>query len=56
MAIYEYRCEKCEATFSLSERISDHDESGKPPKCPECGSVKTHRLYSSFFAKTTSKT
>ncbi|MEK6255217.1 MAG: hypothetical protein N2B05_11010 [Gemmatimonadales bacterium] len=56
MAFYEYQCEGCRATFTVSQLISEHEKTKKEPKCPECGSVHTHQLLSGFFAKTDSKT
>lgn len=55
MARYEYRCEDCAKNFTIAERISQHDEA-RSPKCPECGGTNTRRVWSSFFAKTSSKT
>lgn len=54
MAVYEYSCGDCKSVFTVSERISKHSEK-KTPTCPECGSEETRRLYSSFYAKTSSK-
>lgn len=54
MAVYEYSCEDCKAVFTVSERISEHSEK-KTPECVECGSERTHRIFSSFYAKTSSK-
>ena len=54
MAVYEYSCEDCGRVFTVSERISEHSEN-KRPKCTECGSEKTRRVFSSFYAKTSSK-
>lgn len=54
MAVYEYSCEDCKAVFEVSERISQHSEK-KPPQCEKCGSRDTRRIYSSFYAKTSSK-
>ena len=56
MAFYEYLCEECRATFTVSQLISEHEESKTDPKCPECGSKNTRQLLSGFFAKTDSKT
>lgn len=55
MAVYEYRCRECDHTFVVSETISRHEEKKSNPKCPKCGSRKTRQLFSSFFAKTASK-
>lgn len=54
MARYEFVCEDCEKTFTVSERISKH-EGHEHPKCPACGSKKTHQLFTAFFAKTSRK-
>jgi putative FmdB family regulatory protein len=56
MALYEYECEECQTTFTVSQLISEHDRVRKAPMCPECGSTHTHQLLSGFFAKTDSKT
>lgn len=55
MAIYEYLCDDCKKTFTLTQLISEHDEAGKAPKCPECGGSNTHQLFSTFFPKTSTK-
>jgi putative FmdB family regulatory protein len=54
MAMYEFVCEDCEKTFTVAERISEH-EGHEHPKCPKCGSKKTHQLFTAFFAKTSRK-
>jgi putative FmdB family regulatory protein len=54
MAIYEFICEDCKETFTLSEAISEH-EGHEHPKCPKCDGSKTHQLFSGFFAKTSRK-
>ena len=57
MATYEYRCEDCRSTFTISERISKHEErKSERPECPQCGGRQTRQLFSSFYAKTSSKT
>lgn len=56
MALYEYRCEDCSTTFTVSEIISEHEKRVTEPECPECGGARTHRILSGFFAKTDSKT
>ncbi|MFQ5690761.1 MAG: FmdB family zinc ribbon protein [Gemmatimonadota bacterium] len=55
MAVYEYHCDECHEVFSVTETISRHGEHRRSPKCPQCGGRKTRRVYSSFFAKTSSK-
>ena len=56
MAFYEYRCEDCKTTFTVSELTSEHDEHKKEPECPKCGKFRTHQILSGFYAKTDSKT
>lgn len=57
MAIYEYQCDDCKTTFETQQRISEHDDEVRgTPVCPKCDSSSTHRVYASFFAKTSSKT
>ena len=56
MAIYEYRCDECEATFTVAESITEHERHRKPPKCPECGGRETRRVFTGFYAQTQSKT
>ena len=55
MATYEYRCKACGHTFEVTESISRHTEKKRAPECPECESTRTRQVYSSFFAKTSSK-
>ncbi len=56
MAIYEYQCDDCRAIFETHELISEHAEVKGTPACPKCESSKTHRVFATFFAKTSSKT
>ncbi|HUP01120.1 MAG TPA: zinc ribbon domain-containing protein [Gemmatimonadota bacterium] len=55
MAIYEYLCSDCKKTFTLTQSISEHDEARKRAPCPKCKGRNTQQLFSSFFAKTASK-
>jgi len=55
MAMYEYRCKECESLFTVSETISQHETKKSKPKCPKCGTRKTERMFSGFYAKTASK-
>ena len=56
MATYEYQCEDCKKTFAVRERISQHGEKGhRRPVCPKCHGRHTHQLFSTFYAKTSSK-
>jgi len=45
MPIYEYACEKCQHQFELLIRSNNHK-----PECPQCGSTKLARLFSTFAA------
>ena len=53
MPTYEYRCEKCEAEFEVSESISEHGSS--KPKCPKCGSMEVSWLPTRVYTVTTKK-
>jgi putative FmdB family regulatory protein len=55
MPIYEYLCEECEKIFTVTQHMTEHDETGEPPPCPKCDSDKTHQIFSTFFAKTSTK-
>ena len=56
MAVYDYRCDDCRKTFTVTERISQHGEGGKKRRaCPQCSGRNTRQLYSAFYAKTSSK-
>jgi len=48
MPIYEYDCSSCQSAFDLLVSISDRD---RPVVCPDCGSSKTQRKVSRFFAR-----
>ena len=51
MPIYEYSCGKCGKVFKYLHRSFDE---AKPP-CPECGSDKVTKLFSSFAVKSGGK-
>jgi putative FmdB family regulatory protein len=53
MPIYEYRCKKCDKSFTLTMSISEHEK--KTARCPECKSTKVVPQYQPFFAKTSRK-
>jgi putative FmdB family regulatory protein len=42
--LYQYTCQKCNATFDQLVLAADRDSS--KIKCPECGSTKTTRALS----------
>lgn len=45
MPIFEYACETCGVTF---ERLTLRPQAGTPTPCPECGSVQTAKVFSTF--------
>jgi putative FmdB family regulatory protein len=55
MAIYEYRCNDCRAKFTVSQLISEHEERRKKRACPKCNGRNTRQIFSTFLAKTSSK-
>jgi putative FmdB family regulatory protein len=53
MPTYDYRCEKCRKSFSLTLTISQHDT--KRITCPKCGSRSVKQKVTGFFAITKKK-
>ncbi|MBU4305333.1 MAG: zinc ribbon domain-containing protein [Candidatus Omnitrophica bacterium] len=53
MPVYEYHCDKCNNKFERKCTVEEHGE--KRPRCPKCDSLKVTQQFSSFFAKTASK-
>ena len=49
MALYEYKCADCEERFDLMRPMSAADDAAP---CPECGSVESRRVISSFASIT----
>lgn len=49
MPIYEYKCEKCDATFEKLQKGK-----GKVV-CPSCGAAKTKKLFSVFASSSSSQ-
>ena len=47
MPIYEFRCKKCKTQF---EEIRPVGDDGKKLACPECGTKRPEKLFSSFAA------
>lgn len=45
MPIYEYRCRNCGKVFDAFQRVG---EDGEALVCPECGTAKPEKLFSSF--------
>jgi putative FmdB family regulatory protein len=54
MPTYEYRCEKCQATFERTESVAEHEAA--KPRCPKCGSKKVSRVPGRFYVITSKKT
>jgi putative FmdB family regulatory protein len=48
MPVYEYRCESCNKKFDMLHKSSMATEE---VVCPNCGSTKNKKLFSSFAAK-----
>ena len=54
MPAYEYECKDCQKDFTIYLSIKEFDE--KPQiKCPHCESDNVHKIFTSFYAKTSSK-
>ncbi|MFC1671411.1 zinc ribbon domain-containing protein [Spirochaetota bacterium] len=51
MAIYEFKCSSCGNVFSEMRKMGDYH----PGKCPECGSEKTEKKFSTFSSVTSDK-
>ena len=49
MALYEYKCADCEEKFDAMRSMSAADD---PVECPDCGSMESRRLISSFASIT----
>ncbi|MBI4654046.1 MAG: zinc ribbon domain-containing protein [Nitrospirae bacterium] len=53
MPAYEYKCLKCNETFTLFLSLKEKDQ--ETPKCPKCGNTNVQRIYSPFHAVTSKK-
>lgn len=53
MPVYEYICKKCNKEFTIS--MSLQEKESKKVKCPECKSVRTQQVFSTFVANTSKK-
>jgi putative FmdB family regulatory protein len=53
MPTYQYRCEKCGATFEHAEHLAEHATIHL--QCPKCGSEKIQHAPTPFVPKTTKK-
>jgi putative FmdB family regulatory protein len=54
MPVYDFKCNKCNKTFSLQISISEYS-SKKTFTCPKCKSKSVKRVYSDFMAVTSKK-
>lgn len=45
MPIFEYACEECGTTF---ERLTLRPQLVVPTPCPQCGSMQTTKVFSTF--------
>jgi len=50
---YEYRCTKCNKSFSVTHSITEHEKA--KVACPKCNSGEVERTITTFFAKTSKK-
>ncbi len=53
MPVYEYYCDTCAKTFTLTMSIAEHDQGGVA--CPLCKGTSVAQRYTTFFAKTSKK-
>jgi putative FmdB family regulatory protein len=53
MPEYDYKCEACGKSFSVTLGIAEHEK--KRIKCPKCDSRKVRQRISSFVAMTSKK-
>lgn len=53
MPNYEYKCSKCNKTFSVVLGIKEHGST--KVTCPDCGGQQVEQLISTFFSKTSKK-
>jgi putative FmdB family regulatory protein len=54
MPTYEFKCMKCDKTFSLQMTFSEYDLK-KPVACPYCKSENVIKIFSKFTAITSKK-
>lgn len=47
MPSYDYVCQDCEEPFEIHASISEYSK-GMKPRCPNCGSRKAIRTFTSF--------
>lgn len=55
MPAYDYKCLKCNETFTIYISLAEKEKEGEIPKCPKCGNTDVQRIYSPFHAVTSKK-
>lgn len=50
MPQYEFTCHKCGCDFTKTLSIAEYDKKKRAMKCPGCGSKRTERRWTRFFA------
>ncbi|RPJ03552.1 MAG: zinc ribbon domain-containing protein [Spirochaetaceae bacterium] len=55
MAIFEFRCKKCNSCFEMLVRGTPNSQGGQQPKCPNCSSAELEKQFSVFAAHTSGK-
>lgn len=53
MPSYDYECTQCGKTFTVQQRVEEHER--KKNKCPKCSSKKVEQLMSPVYVKTSRK-
>jgi putative FmdB family regulatory protein len=53
MPAYDFRCEKCNKSFTLTMSISEYEK--KNFRCPKCKGVKVKQQITPFQTKTSKK-
>jgi len=54
MPTYEYHCNECKKSFTLSRTLSEHDDDPHP-KCQHCGSKNVEQMLPSVTVVTSRK-
>lgn len=53
MPVYEFKCKKCNKSFSLTMRVSEYEK--KKIRCPKCKSTSVKQQITSFQTVTSKK-
>jgi putative FmdB family regulatory protein len=53
MPVYEYYCDKCRQTVTVTESIREHGQ--RTPACPRCAGTGLRPQISTFFSQTSRK-